>query len=220
MVIFTGDEPHLYAPRYAKAFFDVYKALGVRRGVAVGGVYGHLPYDKDRHISCSYSLRSMKEELDKYALRFSNYEGGTTIGSYFVDRAERQQLEFMVLNALVPLYEFGVPSHDYDMLPEDEFQEPEPHGIRVENDYRAWYDVMLRLNHMFGLNIDLSELSAHSREQTAEIGKKLDELDSKMPELGIARFLAKIAEDFEELSFMPLDELWEEELGDIFGDLE
>lgn len=219
LVIFIGDEPHLYASQYANAFFDVYKELGVRRGVAVGGVYGRLPYDKDRHISCSYSLRTMKSELDKYALRFSNYEGGATIGAYLVDRAERLKLEFMVLNALVPSYEFSEPSPEF-LLQTDEFHESEPQGIRIENDYRAWHDVMLRLNYMFGLGLDLSELSDHSAELTRAIESKLDELNRKLPELGIPKFLETMTDDFEEMSFMPLDDLWEEELGDLFNDLD
>ena len=57
LLIFLGDEPHLNVERYAEAFFDVVKELGVRRVVAVGGVYGAMPYDKDREVSCVYSLR-------------------------------------------------------------------------------------------------------------------------------------------------------------------
>ncbi|MEM7130936.1 MAG: PAC2 family protein [Chloroflexota bacterium] len=219
LLLFSGDEPHLYAPRYANAFFDVYKELGVRRGVAVGGVYARPPFDRDRPISCSYSLQPMKEELDKYALRYSNYEGGATIGSYFVDRAARQNLEFMVLNALVPSYEFSEQSSDF-LLHDAEFQSQEPQGIRIENDYRAWHDVMMRLNYMFGIGVDLSELSMHSQELTSAIESKLDDLNRKLPELGIPKFLQEINSDFEEMTFMPLDDMWAEELGDLFDDLD
>ncbi len=227
LVIFLGDEPHLYAPRYANAFFEVCKELGIRRGVAVGGVYGRLPYDKDRHVSCSYSLKSMKEELDKYAVRFSNYEGGATIGSYFVERAGRLDREFMVMNALVPSYEFDDGSREMLFPPSMDVKEEEegpiyqePQGIRIENDYKAWYDVMIRLNHMFGLQLNLDELSAHSDELTEAIATKLDELNRSVPELDIPRYLENVASDFEEMSFMPLDKMWEEELGDLFNDLD
>lgn len=223
LLIFLGDEPHLHAPRYANAFFDVCAELGVRRGVAVGGVYGRLPYDKDRHISCSYSQRSLKEELDKYALRYSNYEGGATIGSYFVEKAGRRDMEFMVMNALVPSYEFSEFSEDSPevLIQSNEFMEPEPQGLRIENDYKAWYDVMQRLDHMFELRLDLTELSNHSDELTNAIGNKLDELDRNIPDLDIQSYLAAVASDFEEMSFVaPLDDMWEEELGDLFDDLD
>jgi hypothetical protein len=40
LVVFLGDEPHLNEEGYAEAFFNVVQALGVRRVIAVGGVYG------------------------------------------------------------------------------------------------------------------------------------------------------------------------------------
>ena len=68
LVIFRGEEPHLNAEGYADAFFDAVEALGVRRVLALGGVYGAVPYDRDRQVSCVYSLPRLKEELEPYAL--------------------------------------------------------------------------------------------------------------------------------------------------------
>ena len=94
LVIFRGEEPHLNAEGYADAFFDAVEALGVRRVLALGGVYGAVPYDRDRQVSCVYSLPRLKEELDPYALGFSDYEGGVSIGTYLADEAERRGIEF------------------------------------------------------------------------------------------------------------------------------
>jgi proteasome assembly chaperone (PAC2) family protein len=116
-----GEEPHLNEGRYAEAFLDAVEALGVKRVAALGGVYGAMPYEKDREVSCVYSLRGMREELSDYAVRFSDYEGGATIGSLVLDRAERRQVEMIDLYAFVPAYDFG--------QSEDQFQ-----GIRIEND--------------------------------------------------------------------------------------
>ena len=88
LVLFTGDEPHMNMDRYADGLFHAAKELNVRRLAVVGGVYGAMPYDRDREVSCTYSLPRMKKELEQYAVRFSNYNGGATIGSYLVDRAE------------------------------------------------------------------------------------------------------------------------------------
>jgi len=76
LVIFTGDEPHINIDRYADGLFEAMKTLKVKRGAMVGGVYGAMPYDRDREVSCSYSLKRMKSELEHYAVRFSNYQGG------------------------------------------------------------------------------------------------------------------------------------------------
>jgi len=206
LVIFLGDEPHLNADRYAGAFLDAAQALRVRRVAALGGVYGAIPYDKDRQVSCVYSLRRMKDELADYAVRFSDYEGGATIGTLLVDRAEARGVEIIELYAFVPAYDFGQYA--------DQFQ-----GVRIENDFKAWYDLMRRLNHMFDLGLDLSDLQRQSAELISALDAKIEELESKLPQLNVREYMEELAKDFTERSFMPLDDVWERELGDLFSDL-
>jgi proteasome assembly chaperone (PAC2) family protein len=207
LVIFLGDEPHLDAERYTGALLDVVESLNIRRVVSVGGVYGSMPYEKDREISCVYSLPDMKEELAAYAVKFSDYEGGTTIGTYLVDQAEAREIEVIDFYAFVPAYDFSQLS---DML----------QGIRVEQDFKAWYDLLRRFNHMFDLGLDLTDLQAKSAELIDSIEAKITELDTKMPQLKVKEYLAEIARDFTETPFMPLDDVWERELGDLFQDLD
>jgi proteasome assembly chaperone (PAC2) family protein len=116
LVIFLGDEPHLNADRYAEVFLAAVQELNVKRVGAVGGVYGSMPYDKDREVSCVYSLPGMKDELGKYAVRFSNYEGGSTIGTYILDKAERRKIEFLAFYSIVPAYDFSELSNSVDLL--------------------------------------------------------------------------------------------------------
>ena len=75
LVIFKGEEPHIAVEHYSDAFFDAVQAFNVRRVAIVGGVFGAMPYDKDREVSCVYSLPHLKEELQKYAVRFSGLRG-------------------------------------------------------------------------------------------------------------------------------------------------
>ncbi len=207
LVIFLGQEPHLNAERYADAFFDVVEALEVKRVAAVGGVYGAMPYDKDREVSCAYSLKVLKDELAEYAVRFSNYEGGATIGSFLLDKAEQRGVEFFVYYAFVPAYDFS----QLSSLTQ---------GVRIDNDFRAWYELMLRLNHMFNLGIDLTELEQKSDELLLAMDSKLEELEKKIPELNVKAYMQQLADDFTERSFMPLGDVWELELGDLFNDIE
>jgi proteasome assembly chaperone (PAC2) family protein len=207
LLIFLGDEPHLNADRYAEAFFHAVEALGVKRVVAVGGVYGAMPHDKDRDVSCVYSLRGMKDELGRYAVRFSDYEGGSTIGTYLVDKAESRGIELLVFYAFVPSYDFGQLSNLVQ-------------GIRVENDYKAWYDLMRRLNHMFGLKMDLSDLERRSDELGAAMEVKIDELAQEMPQLDVRAYMEQLTTDFTERPFMPLGDVWERALDDLFDDTE
>jgi len=207
LVIFLGEEPHLYEEDYAEAFFNAIEELDIKRVGVVGGVYGAMPYEQDREISCTYSLRWMKEEMTQYAVKFSNYEGGATIGSYLLDMAEKREVEFFVFYGFVPAYDFSDLS-------------PLLQGMRIENDYKAWYDLMRRFNHMFGLGLDLSDLERHSEELLRSMHAKIEELEQKVPQLKVRDYLDKLAIDFTERPFMPLDEVWERELGDLFEDME
>ncbi|MCX7839142.1 MAG: PAC2 family protein [Anaerolineae bacterium] len=206
LVIFLGDEPQLNVARYARAFFDVARALRVRRIVAIGGVYGNAPYDKDREITCTYSLPRLKDELNDYAVTFSNYEGGVSIGSYLLDRAEKLGIEYIVFYAIVPMFDLTQLS-------------PLLQTLVIEQDHKAWYDVMRRVNHMFQLGLDLSELERASRQLIASFDAKIDELEKAMPQVNIRAHIKKLTENFVEPSFMPLDDVWKKGLGDLIKDL-
>jgi predicted ATP-grasp superfamily ATP-dependent carboligase len=207
IIIFLGDEPHLHVNQYGDLFFTAVKTLNIKRVVAIGGVYGPMPYDKDRQVSCTYSLRGMKEELDNYAVRFSNYEGGATIGSYLVKQAEQESIEFLVFYGFVPAYDF---SHSSISSQE----------VRIEQDYKAWYDLVKRFNHMFGLRIDLSDLQRLSDDLVAAMDSQIDELDEQMPQLQVRVQIEKLGEGFTERPFMPLGDVWQQELDDLFSDLD
>jgi proteasome assembly chaperone (PAC2) family protein len=207
LIIFLGDEPHLSAERYADAFFDIARALNVKRVAAIGGVYAPVPYDKDRQISCTYSLPRMKKELDEYAVTFSNYEGGVSIGSYLADRAEQLGIEYLVFYAMVPMYDFSALS-------------PLVEAITISNDYKAWYDVMRRLSYMFKLGLDLSDLEQQSRELVRSVAQQIEALEKQVPKAQVREYLEKVNANFTEMSFMPLDEAWEAGLKDIFKDQE
>ncbi|MBN1874046.1 MAG: PAC2 family protein [Anaerolineae bacterium] len=207
LVIFLGEEPHMNVDRYAEALLDAVQALGVKRVGAVGGVYGSMPYDRAREVSCVYSLQRMKDELVRYTVKFSNYEGGATIGTYLVDRAERRDIEFLVFYAFVPAYDF---SQQANIVP----------GIRIETDYKAWYELLRRFNYMFGLDLNLEDLKQRGESLITSMDAEIDELDSKMPQFEIKAQIEELAKDFEERRFVPLGDVWERALRDIFENIE
>jgi proteasome assembly chaperone (PAC2) family protein len=207
LVIFLGDEPHLNADGYADAFFRIARELHVRRIAGVGGVYAPVPFEKGRDISCTYSLPNMKAELDKYAVSFSGYEGGATICSYFLDQAEKLSLQYLVFYAMVPFYDLSQVSSRLQPL-------------SLEQDHKAWYDVMARLNHMFDLGLDLSDLRRRSDETIEAMAARFRKIERDVPQASLAEFREKLAEDFDEKAFAPLEDVWESELQDLFGDEE
>jgi len=205
-VVFLGEEPHQCEEAYADAFFDAAELLGVRRIAALGGVHASVPYDRERDISCVYSLPHMRKELEQYAVRFSEYEGGATITTFLADQAEARGMEFFSFYAFVPAYD----------LSQDSIV---GHQVAIEEDSKAWYDVMRRLDHMFGLGLELSHLAKRSDQLVAEWDSKVKHLERAMPQLGIREFLTNVEAEFQESHFLPYGDLLERELGDILQDL-
>jgi proteasome assembly chaperone (PAC2) family protein len=204
LVIFLGDEPHMDAERYVAALIQAAQTLGVKRIIGFGGVYGELPYDKERMVSAIYSLPELKEQLADLAVNLSNYHGGASIGSFTCRRAGEQQLEFVGLYAFVPTYDFS----DIAEM---------GNTIRIENDYFAWLGVMRRVNYLLGLGLDLTDLETKSARLIEVVEKKINELDKSAPEAGVRAYLERISENFEETPFNPINEVWEEELRRLLG---
>lgn len=205
VIIFLGDEPHLYVERYLSALLDTAQSLDVKRIIGLGGVYGELPYDKERLVSCVYSVERLKPELEALAVTLSDYHGGASIGSYLCRRAGDRDLEYVGFYGFVPTYDFSnVPQIG--------------NAIRIENDYTAWLGVMRRLNYMLELDFDLADLEKKSERLVQVVDAKVEELDDMAPQLEVRDYLARIAEEFTEVTFEPLDDLWEDELRRIFDD--
>lgn len=204
-VIFLGDEPHLDIERYVATLLEAAQKLGVRRIVTLGGVYGELPYNKERTVSCVFSLPALKDGLSKLAVQFSDYHGGAAIDSVLCRRAADANQEHVGLYAFVPTFDFSQLGKA-------------GHTIRLENDYMAWLGVMRRINHMLKTRFDLSDLEDKSARLIEVVDARVEEIERTAPELNVREYFAQLAEDFTEMTFDPLDDVWEEELKRLFDD--
>jgi proteasome assembly chaperone (PAC2) family protein len=199
LVFMLGDEPHLDSERYVDALLSAAQELKVKRIVSFGGVYGELPYDKERLVSAIYSQPEMKSEFDALAVNLSDYRGGASIGSYLCKRAGELGIEAVGFYAFVPIYDFS----DLGIV---------ENTIRIENDYLAWLGVMRRVNYMLKLGFDLSDLEERSQRLIEVVDKKIAEMDEANPQAGLRDYLRRLSDEFEEMSFNPLDDVWEEEI--------
>jgi proteasome assembly chaperone (PAC2) family protein len=199
LVIFIGDEPHMDVERYIGAVLDAAQQLNVKRIIGFGGVYGELPYEKQRMVSCTYSQPGMKEEVGQLEVNLSDYQGGASIGSYLCRRAADQELEYVSFYAFVPAYDFSMVSQIGNT-------------IRIENDYMAWLGVMRRVNHMLKMQFSLADLEQKSERLIKLVESKVEEIDSIDPQIGVRDYLKKLSDDFTEVTFSPVDDLWEDEL--------
>jgi len=207
LVIFLGDEPHLDIERYTAAFLHMAQSLHVERIIGFGGVYGEVPYDKERMVSSVYSKPRLKKELEGLAVNLSAYHGGASIGSVICRRAGEQGMEYISFYAFVPTYDFS------DVAQVE-------NSIRIENDYSAWLGVMRRVNYLLKLNINLSDLEEKSEKLRKMLDEKVEEIDSKAPQLGMKAYMKHLSDEFNEAAFNPVDYFWEEELSQLFDNLE
>jgi hypothetical protein len=206
LFIFLGNEPHLNEERYAEAFLDMVETLNIERVAALAGVYGAVPHAKDRNISSVYSLPEMKEELSQYAVRFSGYEGGTTISMYLAHRAEFRDIGFFRFCAFVPSYDLSQLS---SMAP----------SVAIERDYKSWYDIMIRLKYMFDLSLDLSDLEERSDALISAWNTKIGQMIQSIPQLKLQNYMEEVEKEFTEMPFEPLSDVWTEALDNLFDDV-
>ncbi len=207
LVVFLGEEPHMDADRYAAAFLEAARSLGVRRIISLGGVYGEFPYDRERRVACLFSLPKLKEELDGYAVDFSNYHGGASIGSYISWKSAESAQEFVGLYAFVPMYDVS------------RFV-PNSQSVHIETDYTAWLGILRRINHMFSLELDLTDLERRSQELIRALNAQIDELAKSATAPGLHTYIEQLSDAFDEAAFPPLDDIWEEGLRDLFNDFD
>lgn len=207
MVFFIGDEPHMDIERYTAAFLEAIKKLKVKRTVIFGGIYGEVPYEKERIVSSIFSMESMRDEVANLVVNLSSYRGGASIGSVVTKRAGEQDIELVGLYTFSPIFQFATMEQRHET-------------IHIEKDYLAWLGVMRRVEHMLGVEFDLTDLEKRSDRMIKKLDKKMEELDKNNPEIGVAEYMEHLAEDFDEESFTPLEDVWQDELrrlGNILG---
>jgi len=182
LIIFIGTEPNQHEDVYVNTLLDGAKELGVKRIVVPAGVGGEVPFDKERRIGCTYSLKQMQEELKNYALAFSNYNRNATIGMVINHYSKERGIESVRMSARTPSYQIPLTS---------------------SSDKRAMYDILRRIRYMFGINLDLSDLEKESKQQISDFENALKRLYMSNPGLEpqISTYMEQIGEEFVELRF-------------------
>ena len=138
----------------------------------------------------------MKEWLEKFGLRFSNYgsqsRNGPTIGMALVSLAHYQypQFEMFRLGAMAPMYPFLASG-----------EKP----VSINRDHRAFYDIMRRIRAMFKLDINLTELMTLGETESAELARSLERLASSNP--GAKEVIDRVRSDYKHDPFVETVEL-------------
>jgi predicted ATP-grasp superfamily ATP-dependent carboligase len=192
LIIFLGDEPWFRMDLYGEAFFQAVQELGVKHTVAVEGYNGPAPPELERRVGCVYSKADMKQKLERYGIQFSNYGStgrqGPTVGMALVNLAHFRypEIEMCRLGAMAPMFPFtGANGRQ----------------IGLATDHRAFFDIMRRINAIYGLAIDLSELRTLGERESAQMQEALDQIGNN--NASAKRIIEQARADY---SFAPFDD--------------
>ena len=154
LILFLGKEPNLRWSEYAECVFSLASQFGVSMIYFIGSLGGLLPHTRDPRLFSSVSDESLKEMLQRFDVRFSNYEGPAGISTYLTHVAAKKAIGMVNLVAEIPSYVQG----------------RNPRSIEA---------VTRRLAAILNLQIDLDDL----RTQAEHLEERLNQIIEQRPEL-------------------------------------
>jgi proteasome assembly chaperone (PAC2) family protein len=107
LILFKGKEPNFNWTRYAEAVLAVAAQFSVERMYFVGSVAGVVPHTREPRLHSSVSDEAIKDELQQYGIRFSNYEGPASLITYLTRLARDRGIGMATFVAEIPAYVQG-----------------------------------------------------------------------------------------------------------------
>ncbi len=175
LILFLGTEPNLNWEEYADAILGVAEELDVIRIYLLGGILDKTPHTREPGVSCACSSDQLKEEMRKYSVQFSNYEGPGSFSTTLLRICQDRQGQMVSITTRATYYpEFDI------IIPHN------PKAIRA---------VVRRLNHLLRLNLDISDLD----KQAEEFEAKLSFMASQNPLF--QTYVEELEKDFIEVKY-------------------
>lgn len=138
LVLFLGTEPNLKWEEYIAIILGLAEKLAVSRIYLLGGVLDETPHRKEPNVSCACSSDELKEEMKKYAVQFSNYEGPGSFATTMLYTGQSKDMDIVSMTARATYYpEYNI------IIPRN------PKSIRA---------IARRLNTLLDLELDFTEL--------------------------------------------------------------
>ena len=173
VILFLGTEPNLNWEEYADSILGIAEDFGVVRIYLLGGVLDRTPHTREPGVSCAFSSSELKEEMRKYSVQFTNYEGPSRFGSTLLYICQQEKMPMVTITARVTYYpEFNI------VIPRN------PKAIKA---------VVRRLNTLLRLELDVSDLDKESEvfeeklgfmmSQNAEFKAYVEELEKDFVEV-------------------------------------
>jgi len=158
LIFFMGTEPATNWNEYAETIVGLAKEYHATRLFTFGGVLDKTPHTREPKVSCSCTSPELREEMRKYNVTFSNYEGPATFNTMLLYTCRARSLEAVGFSVRATYY--------------PEF------SIVISHNPKAMKAILVRLNHLAGLNMSFKEIDA----RTIEFEEKLDAIRMQTPQ--------------------------------------
>ncbi len=107
LILFLGAEPNLNWQSFADCIFTICSEFDAKMIYFIGSVAGLVPHTRDPRILCLVSDAHLKKDLEAYGVKFSNYEGPSSIVTYLTANSKQKGLSMASLIAAIPAYVQG-----------------------------------------------------------------------------------------------------------------
>jgi proteasome assembly chaperone (PAC2) family protein len=154
LILFLGKEPNLRWREFSNCIFSLCREFGVKTIYFIGSIAGLVPHTREPRIFCSVSDAELKEKLERYSVKFTDYEGPASIVTYLTANCGQEGLKMANLVATIPVYVQG-------------------------NNPKCIETLTRHLAGILGLQIELDDL----RETSDEFEKRLSDVVQEQPEL-------------------------------------
>ncbi len=144
LILYLGTEPNTNWEEYAGNILNLAADYGASRIYVLGGVLDKTPHTKEAGVFCACSSKELRQEMMKYAMQSSSYEGPGSFAIAMLSLAQKRKAPFVSIIARATYYpEFNI------VIPRN------PKAIKA---------VVLRLNDLFHLKLDMSDLDQEADE--------------------------------------------------------
>ncbi len=144
LIFYLGTEPNTNWEEYAANILNLAKDYGVSRIYVLGGVLDKTPHTREAGVFCASSSKELRQEMMKYAVQSSNYEGPGSFATTLLHLSQKRKIPLVSVTARATYYpEFNI------VIPRN------PKSIKA---------IVLRLNSLLHLNLDFSDLEHEADE--------------------------------------------------------
>ena len=168
VMFYLGVEPNLRWRTFSSCIAGLAKDQGVKTVIHLGALLDAIPHTRDVRLTGTASGPEMRELLEEFSIRSSNYQGPTGISSAVLEACSKQDIGYASL--------WGHTSHYLQAAP----------------NYRVSYTLTQTLAKLLNLPLDLSELGSAADIFDQEVAKAITEDDQ------ISSYVSKLESQYDE----------------------